>query len=99
MMPVAVGGLLSVLLSFLDVKNGMEIFLFSLKKIFDISRGRGAKKKVWFPDKSTLPNQFRFRDRLLNELCLEELYDKLRHKLGSNFRIKQVALLGVMCDR
>lgn len=99
MMPVAVGGLLSVLLSFLDVKNGMEIFLFSLKKIFDISRGCGAKKKVWFPDKSTLPNQFRFRDRLLNELCLEELYDKLRHKLGSNFRIKQVALLGVMCDR
>ena len=46
MMPVAVGSLLSVLLSFLDVKNGMEIFLFSLKKIFDISRGRGAKKKV-----------------------------------------------------
>lgn len=45
MMPVAVGGLLSVLLSFLDVKNGMEIFLFSLKKISDISRGRGTKKK------------------------------------------------------
>ena len=64
-----------------------KYFFFHSRRFFDISRGRGTKKKVWFPDKSTLPNQFRFRDRLLNELCLEELYDKLRHKLGSNFDI------------
>ena len=49
MMPVAVGGLLSVLLSFLDVKNGMEIFLFSLKKIFlTFLAGVGRRKKYGF---------------------------------------------------
>ena len=33
MMPVAVGGLLSVLVSFLDVKNGRSLITFSVSKI------------------------------------------------------------------